>query len=528
MYRIILAIAVYIVGCIDAQASIPRWDALPAINVVHLQGPYAGKEVCPMCQHGYDAGLLVFLPSTTTPETARGVASQLREAAASVADSRFRPFLILTGAAPSAALLQAVQGASTNWYVAHLPDVALAKASNDFQTNLATQAVGYVFAQRRMLWRFDPATSPAAWQPGLDSYSRYAMAFLRANYEVAIASKDPVVPKGNLWAAPNQLSSAADLGGADSLSVRACLAVYQRPAEAPALVALARDGNARRGRVAWATTDDEGCVSLSGVSRKSIVPFQLFQPLQPVLDAHIDIGASSSSDVANIQPNRTDGQSANGSERIVGLPCEGCDAVFRGMPNTLESAASIAGGGEPGERMTVTGVVLNPAGMAQAGTVVYAYQTDAQGSYPREPDNGGTATGHGRLRAWAMTDDGGRYSFQTIRPGAYPDRTTPQHIHMHVIEPGRCTYYLGDLMFNDDPRMTKSISDHEDSAYGGSGVVDPVGDPDAGWHAVRNIQLGLNVPDYLDCEHNTASSTELPDHQIGDGNAVAVTVRPVE
>lgn len=508
MYRIAFFILALFTGITDARPGIPPWDALPAVDVMHLQGPYAGTTVCPMCRHGYDAGLLVFLPSTTSPTSARHIANALRETATSIDDPRFRPFLVLTGAMPSPKLLQAVRAPSTNWYVANLSDDALAKASTDFQENLAAQPVGYVFAQRRMLWRFDPTEPDSMWQRDLDSFSRYAMQFLHANYEVPVATHDMDVPKGNLWAAPNHLSSTAGLGRSGEEFVKACVPTSERVIGTRSLIALNRNRSARGDGVAWVTTDENGCVQLSGTRRDDgVVPARVFRSLQPVMDARIDLGSRGLDDVATIQPDRPTRSTVTGSERIVGLPCEGCDSVFSGIPSTIESSSDIVGPSEAGERMTVSGVVTDQAGMSQPGIIVYAYQTDASGAYPANPDLVGSAARHGRLRAWARTDPAGRYQFQTIRPGPYPGRTTPQHIHLHIIEPGRCNYYIGDLMFNDDPRMTAAIRKHEQSAYGGSGVVGPVGDATTGWQAIRNIRLGLNVPDYAGCSTDRAVIT---------------------
>ena len=111
----------------------------------------------------------------------------------------------------------------------------------------------------------------------------------------------------------------------------------------------------------------------------------------------------------------------------------------------------------------------------------------------------GAAARHGRLRGWARTDASGRYAFDTIRPGAYPDGDEPQHIHLHVIEPGRCTYYIGDVLFDDDPRLTTQARVAEEHARGGSGVVHPVGSARNGWNATRDITLGSNVPGYAAC-----------------------------
>lgn len=185
-------------------------------------------------------------------------------------------------------------------------------------------------------------------------------------------------------------------------------------------------------------------------------------------------------------------------EPIVGLPCDGCDGVFQGLPATPAASARIAPADEPGEPLALSGVVTDGTGAPRAGVVVYAYQTDRRGIYPRDAALSGAAARHGRLRGWARTDTAGRYAFATIRPGGYPGVSIPQHIHLHVIEPGRCTYYIGDVLFADDPRLTPALRERERNARGGDGVVTPRGDP-SGWTAARDIVLGRNVPDYAAC-----------------------------
>jgi len=109
-------------------------------------------------------------------------------------------------------------------------------------------------------------------------------------------------------------------------------------------------------------------------------------------------------------------------EPIVGLPCEGCEAVFEGLPATLLSTARIAPADEPGERMRIEGTVFDENGKPLPGVIVYAYHTDAHGIYPRnETEPGPAGRRHGRLRGWAKTDEKGRYRFDTIRPAGYPD-----------------------------------------------------------------------------------------------------------
>lgn len=184
------------------------------------------------------------------------------------------------------------------------------------------------------------------------------------------------------------------------------------------------------------------------------------------------------------------------SEPVVGLPCDGCEAAFVGMPGELGSQSRIAPLGEPGEPLTLRGQVLDPEGHPRAGIIVYAYHTDSQGIYPRASwALWREAARHGRLRAWVKTDAQGNYRFDTIRPGSYPGRDVPQHIHMHVIEPGRATYYIDDVMFRDDPKLTPKMLAQLNRGRGGSGIVVPES-REGTWQAIRNIVLGENIPGY--------------------------------
>ena len=173
-------------------------------------------------------------------------------------------------------------------------------------------------------------------------------------------------------------------------------------------------------------------------------------------------------------------------EPVIGGPCEGCELVFVGMPDDLTSEERIAPPDEPGEPLRIEGVVIDDEGRPVPGIVVYAYHTDAEGIYPA-----GT-TRHGRLRGWARTDTEGHYRFDTIRPAAYPGSSIPQHVHMHVIEPGRGTYWIDSLHFTDDPLLEARHRD--DDPRGGSGVVTPRRDAGGVWHVRRDIALGENVP----------------------------------
>jgi protocatechuate 3,4-dioxygenase beta subunit len=190
---------------------------------------------------------------------------------------------------------------------------------------------------------------------------------------------------------------------------------------------------------------------------------------------------------------------AAAEEPIVGLPCEGCEAVFQGMPDALAAEARIAPEGEPGEPLVIDGVVRRADGAPASGVVVYAYQTDASGIYPRSTEPVGAAgRRHGRLRGWAKSDAEGRFRFLTVRPAGYPGTTIPQHVHLHVLEPERCTYYIDDLVFDDDPRLT-AVERRRLAGRGGSGIAIPARDADGIWRARRDIVLGENIPGYASC-----------------------------
>ena len=175
-------------------------------------------------------------------------------------------------------------------------------------------------------------------------------------------------------------------------------------------------------------------------------------------------------------------------EPVLGGPCEGCELVFEGMPEKLETVAQIAPRQEPGTPLDISGTVRTLQGATAAGIIVYGYHTNSQGIYPS------AQTRHGALRGWAITDSTGYYSFHTIRPGAYPGRRIPQHVHMHVIEPGKGTYWIDELRFEDDPLIDNGNRSTDER--GGRGLVMPKR-LDGKWTARRDIVLGRNIPGYL-------------------------------
>lgn len=174
-------------------------------------------------------------------------------------------------------------------------------------------------------------------------------------------------------------------------------------------------------------------------------------------------------------------------ERVLGGPCMGCEWVFDGRPARLASHTRIAPPGEPGAPMTLEGIVRTSRGRAASGVVVYAYHTDSEGIYPAAGNR------HGRLRGWAITDADGHYRFDSIRPAAYPGQRIAEHVHMHVIEPGVGTYYVDNVVFEDDALLTDA--DRRAPRRGGSGITQPE-KRDGVWQVTRDIVLGMNIPGY--------------------------------
>jgi protocatechuate 3,4-dioxygenase beta subunit len=147
--------------------------------------------------------------------------------------------------------------------------------------------------------------------------------------------------------------------------------------------------------------------------------------------------------------------------------------------------------GEPlGERITVSGRVLEEDGRPVRNALVEIWQANAGGRYrhdgdrhpaPLDPNFGGA----GRTR----TDDEGNYEFVTIKPGAYPwqnhpNAWRPAHIHFSLF--GRAfssrlvtqMYFPGDPLFEFDP------------------IFQSVRDPKARERLIAGFELGLTQPEW--------------------------------
>lgn len=169
--------------------------------------------------------------------------------------------------------------------------------------------------------------------------------------------------------------------------------------------------------------------------------------------------------------------------------CEGCEAIHERSFRGLSSATTIPPAGEPGERLVLSGRVLKPDGATPAaGVVIYAYHTSVAGVYPTRGNERGWGRRHGYLRGWVMTDSTGEYRFETIRPGGYPGRPEPAHIHMVVKEPDRREYWIDEVVFADDPRVDDRYRAAQTNR-GGLGTIRLSRDSSGAWVGRRDIIL---------------------------------------
>jgi protocatechuate 3,4-dioxygenase, beta subunit len=147
-------------------------------------------------------------------------------------------------------------------------------------------------------------------------------------------------------------------------------------------------------------------------------------------------------------------------------PCFGRQDV-----DPLDADLTAGHRGEPiGERIIVTGRLLDAAGRPVVGQLVEIWQANAAGRYNHQSDQHPAPidpnfTGVGRC----LTEPDGTYRFVTIKPGPYPwgnhqNAWRPAHIHFSVFGTAFTQrlvtqmYFPGDPLFGLDP-VYQSIVD---------------------------------------------------------------------
>jgi len=147
--------------------------------------------------------------------------------------------------------------------------------------------------------------------------------------------------------------------------------------------------------------------------------------------------------------------------------------------------------GEPqGERIIVSGRVLDEDGRPLSHTLVEVWQCNAAGRYRHRWDNHPAPldpnfSGAGRT----MTDADGRYEFVTIKPGAYPwgnhdNAWRPAHIHFSLFGESLASRLVTQMYFPNDPLC----------AY--DPMFQSVRDPRAQQRLVSRFDLSLTEPNW--------------------------------
>lgn len=180
--------------------------------------------------------------------------------------------------------------------------------------------------------------------------------------------------------------------------------------------------------------------------------------------------------------------------RLVGGPCEGCEAVFEYGNKTLSPVDTLPGFNDPGPKLKVSGTIFKNDGKTPAeGVILYIYHTNPKGIYPTKGNETGWARRHGYLQGWVKTAADGKYTFYTLKPGTYPGRAAPAHIHPTILEPDGAYYWLDSYHFAGDPLLTEKEIAPEAPRGGSSGLLKLKKDGTL-LIGERDIILGRNIP----------------------------------
>ena len=147
--------------------------------------------------------------------------------------------------------------------------------------------------------------------------------------------------------------------------------------------------------------------------------------------------------------------------------------------------------GEPlGERIVVTGRLLDGDGHPVPGTLVEVWQANAAGRYRHEVDRHPAPldpnfSGAGRC----LTNASGSYRFVTVKPGAYPWRNhdnawRPAHIHFSVFGRSFTQRLITQMYFPGDPLLAHDPIYHS------------VPDPAARGRLVARFDLAATQPEW--------------------------------
>jgi protocatechuate 3,4-dioxygenase, beta subunit len=133
-------------------------------------------------------------------------------------------------------------------------------------------------------------------------------------------------------------------------------------------------------------------------------------------------------------------------------------AISAITPEDADLTRNAGTGGEAiGQRIIVTGRVLDDRGKPVPKTLLEIWQANAAGRYLHKRDQWpGPLDPHFLGMGRCLTNEEGIYRFLTIRPGAYPWKNHPNawrpaHIHFSVFGPSTLSRLVTQMYFPDDP-----------------------------------------------------------------------------
>jgi protocatechuate 3,4-dioxygenase, beta subunit len=161
-----------------------------------------------------------------------------------------------------------------------------------------------------------------------------------------------------------------------------------------------------------------------------------------------------------------------------------------GPGNNENDLTHFDGGEALGERIIVTGRVLDEDGRAIPHTMIEIWQANAAGRYAHAEDQHEAPldphfAGIGRV----ITDEHGAYRFMTIKPGAYPWRNhhnawRPNHIHFSIFGPSFATRLITQMYFPGDPLLALDP------------IFNSVPDRDARERLIATFDIEVTIPEY--------------------------------
>lgn len=179
--------------------------------------------------------------------------------------------------------------------------------------------------------------------------------------------------------------------------------------------------------------------------------------------------------------------------RLVGGPCQGCEAVLDFEDPSLTSVDTLPDFEQNEPKIKITGTIYEEDGTTPAeGVILFVHQTNPEGEYPIRGGEKGWEKSYGYIHGWIKTGADGKYTFYTFRPGKYG--RTPAHIHPVILEPNGKYYWLGSYFFDDDPRLT--VEHLSNKPRGGSSGVLSLKKQDGILVGERDFVLGKNIRDY--------------------------------